>query len=101
MALEVSGYSSERATGNVLPTSPAGAAVLLSREVVEAQQEITTQIRERVRSGEDHFDKFAEKAETSAANDDQDQDQQTNAGLTGEQPPRTDLEPGAYLSILV
>jgi len=102
MALEVSGYSSERVTGNVLPTSPAGAAVLLSREVVEAQQEITTQIKERVKSGETHFDEFAKKAESSAANDEsQSQDQQTNAGLTGEEPPRTDLEPGAYLSILV
>jgi len=100
MALEVSGYSSEGAVVNV-PTSPAGAAVLLSRKVVESQQEITTQIKERVKEGEDHLDEFVRQAEKQAANSDSPtQNQETNAGLTGEKPPRTDLEPGAYLSIL-
>lgn len=103
MALEVSGYSSERASVGVA-TSPAGAAVLLSREVVESQHEITTQIRESVKRGEDNYDEFIAEAESRAANSkapDQGQQKDDTAGLTGDEPPRTDLEPGAYLSILV
>jgi len=83
--------------------SPAGTAVLLSREVVESQHEVTTRIRESVKRGEDNFDAFAKKAEDQAANSQspEQSQQQLNAGLTGDEPPRTDLEPGAYLSILV